>query len=177
MAFIFGMHTDIFQLSPTRFHVFYILGKLKAMTKEREWDNEVKRNRDPQTWNSFTSNKPDRYIKTINWVITSCHLLTLDARKTMCAKDLLPLVPEWTVVFSAKSKYPWKINLCLKEPVCSCMMTVHLSSAYSSSVGQKKSYIKGTSMKYEILIKPTSKKTFDTSRSKDRFFSTDIWIG
>lgn len=36
MAFIFGMHTDIFQLSSTRFQVFQTLGKLKAMTKERE---------------------------------------------------------------------------------------------------------------------------------------------
>lgn len=35
MAFIFGMHIDIFQLSSTRFQVFQILGKLKAMTKDR----------------------------------------------------------------------------------------------------------------------------------------------
>lgn len=119
-----GMHTDIFQLSSTRFQVFQILGKLKAMTKEREWDNEVNRSKDPQACNTFTSNKAD----VLNYIITSCLLLTLDTRKSMCAKDLLSLMPQWTVVFSAKSRYPWKIEVCLKEPVCSCMMTVHLNS-------------------------------------------------
>lgn len=34
--FIFGMHTDIFQLPSTGFQAFQILGKLKAVTKERE---------------------------------------------------------------------------------------------------------------------------------------------
>lgn len=36
--------------------------------------------------------------------------------------------------------------------------------------GEKKCNIKGTSMKYDTLIEPTSKKTFDSLRSKDRFF-------
>lgn len=59
MAFIFGMQIYIFQLSSTRFQVFQTFGKLKAVTKERERDSKVKKNKDPQACNNFASNKAD----------------------------------------------------------------------------------------------------------------------